>query len=231
MEKNKLIVLSLGGSIIIPKSGFDIEFLKSFKNLILKFVKKGYRFIIVCGGGQTARSYQEMARGLNKLASDDVDWVGINATWLNACLMKTVFKEQAYSEVIENPTEKVAWKTPILIAGGWKPGFSTDYDAVELAKLYEIKKVINLSNISYICDKDPKKFKDAKKIEEMNWNDFRKIIGDKWIPGANLPFDPIASKLAQKLGLVLYFVNGTDLVEVEKAIAGNRFMGTVISGI
>jgi len=230
MEKNKLIVLSLGGSIIIPKSGFDINFLKSFKNLILKFVKKGYRFIIVCGGGQTARSYQEIAREFN-LSSDDVDWVGINATWLNSSLMKSVFKEQAYSEVIKNPTEKVAWKTPILIAGGWKPGFSTDYDAVELAELYNIKKVINLSNISYICDKDPKKFKDAKKIEEMSWNDFRKIIGDKWIPGANLPFDPIASKLAQKLGLILDFVNGTDLAEVEKAIAGSKFMGTVVSGV
>ena len=229
MEEDKIIVLSLGGSIIIPKSGFDIKFLKLFKNLILKFTKKGYRFIIVCGGGQTARSYQKTAKELNNLTSDDIDWVGIYSTWLNASLIKSVFKEQAYSEIIKNPTEKVNWKTPILIAGGWKPGFSTDYDAVKLAELYGVKKVINLSNIDYIYDKDPKKFKGAEKIQKIGWHDFRKIIGgDRWIPGTNLPFDPIASQTAQKLSLILYFIKGTDLAETEKAITGEKFKGTIV---
>ncbi len=229
-KNNKIIVLSLGGSIIISKQGFDVDFLKSFKNLILKFASRGYKFIIVCGGGQTARFYQEAAKGLSKLTSTDIDWVGIYATWLNACLIKSVFKDRAYSEIIKNPIKKIVYKAPILIAGGWKPGFSTDYDAVKLAELYGVKRVINLSNIDYIYNKDPKKFRDAKKIEKMSWGDFRKIIGDRWVPGANLPFDPIASKIAQKLDLVLYFVRGTDLTETKKAIIGEKFKGTIVGG-
>lgn len=241
MKNNKIIVLSLGGSVIIPKEGFNIDFLKLFKNTVLKFVDKGYKFIIVCGGGQTCRSYQKAAKdlarrpslrataeGLNKLTSDDVDWIGIYATWLNACLIKSVFKGQAHSEIINNPVKKIIWKKPILVAGGWKPGFSTDYDAVKLAELYGIKKVVNLSDIGYIYNKNPKKFKDAEKIKKISWADFRKLIGERWVPGANLPFDPVASKIAQKLSLTLYFVEGTNLAEVEKAIIGEKFKGTVI---
>lgn len=229
MDNKKMIILSLGGSIIIPREGFDIKFLNGFKKLISKFIKKGYKFGIVCGGGQTARLYQGTAGKLNKLDKDDFDEVGIYATWLNANLMKNVFKESAHTTIVKNPTKKINWENPILIAGGWKPGFSTDYDAVKLAKLYGVKKVINLSNIDYIYSKNPKKFSDAKKIKKIGWNSFCKIVGDKWKPGANLPFDPIASKEAKKNNLLLYFVKGTDLKEVEKAIMDKGFKGTIVS--
>ena len=38
--------------------------------------------------------------------------------------------------------------------------------------------------------------------------DFRKIVGDKWHPGLNAPFDPVASKMAEKLKMG--FVYGND---------------------
>ncbi|MFA5878240.1 MAG: UMP kinase [Candidatus Staskawiczbacteria bacterium] len=227
--KKEIIVISLGGSIIIPKTGFDVRFLKSFKELILKLTKKGYKFIIVCGGGQTARSYQKIARELSNLTPAGIDWIGIYATWLNASLLRGLFKERAHLDIVNDPTKKTTWKKPILIAGGWKPGFSTDYDAVKLAELYGVRKVINLSNIAYVFDKNPLDFKDAKKIKQTDWASFRKIVGEKWSPGANLPFDPVASKIAQKLKLILYFVKGTDLVEVEKSITGEKFDGTIIA--
>lgn len=228
MENDKVIILSLGGSIIIPKQGFNVKFLSNFKKLILKFINKGYRFGIVCGGGQTTRIYQKVADRLNKLTRDGLDEIGIYVTWLNAYLVKNIFREMAYTEVVKDPTEKVNWETPILIAGGWKPGFSTDYDAVKLAELYGVKKVINLSDIDYIYDRDPKKFSSAKKIKKISWSGFCKIVGNKWKPGVNLPFDPVASSEAQKNNLVLYFVKGTDLKEVEKAIMGKNFKGTIV---
>lgn len=228
MKNNKIIVLSLGGSIIIPKQGFDINFLSDFKKIILKLINNGYRFIIVCGGGQTARLYQKAAEKLSKLTRNDIDWTGIYATWLNGCLVKNIFKEAAHPAVIKNPLKKIVWKAPILIAGGWKPGFSTDYDAVKLARLYGAEKVINLSNVDYVYDKDPRKFSGAKKIKKMSWDDFRTIVGNTWIPGANLPFDPVASREAQKIGLTLHFVKGTNLREAEKAIIGRNFEGTIV---
>lgn len=228
-NKNPIIVLSLGGSLIAPKEGFDLQFLKGFKSLILKFVKKGCHFIIVCGGGQTARSYQAIARQLGELTAEDIDWIGIHATRLNAHFLRTIFRKWAHPIVVKDPTRKLQWTEPILIGSGWKPGWSTDYDAVKLAELYGAKVVLNLSNIEYVYDKDPRKFKNAKKLTKVSWADFRKIVGDKWNPGANLPFDPVASAEAEKAGLRVVVMKGNNLKEVEKAALGQKFKGTLIS--
>lgn len=218
----------MGGSLIAPKKGFDLEFLKGFKDLILKFVKKGARFIIVCGGGQTARSYQAIAREIGELEAEDIDWIGIHATRLNAHFMRAVFRRWAHPAVVKNPTRKLKWRESILIGAGWQPGCSTDFDAVKLAELYGAKLVINLSNIEYAYDKDPGKFSDARKLERVSWLEFRKIVGDKWEPGANLPFDPVASREAQKVGLTVAIMQGANLSEVAKAIKGEKFKGTII---
>lgn len=229
MPKNEIVVLSLGGSLIIPKDGFNLEFLKGFKNLILKFVKKGTRFIIVCGGGYTARFYQAIAKDIGELTPEDIDWIGIHSTRLNAHFMRTIFRQWAHPIVVKDPTRKLQWTEKILVGSGWKPGWSTDYDAVKLAELYGAKLVINLSNVAYVCDKDPKKFSDAKKLEKISWANYRKIVGDKWSPGANWPFDPVASKEAEKMKLQVIVMDGTNLLEVEKAIGGKKFKGTVIA--
>lgn len=229
MLKNEIFVLSLGGSLIAPKDGFDLEFLKGFKSLILKFVKKGARFIIVCGGGQTARSYQAIAREIGELEAEDIDWIGIHATRLNAHFMRTVFRRWAHPIVVKDPTRKLQWKEKILVGSGWQPGCSTDFDAVKLAELYGAKLVINLSNIAYVCDKDPKKFPNAKKLEKISWANYRKIVGDKWSPGANWPFDPVASKEAEKMKLKVIVMDGANLQEVEKAIGGKKIKGTIIN--
>ena len=224
----KTIVISLGGSVIIPKEGFNVNFLKGFKKLILSVIGK-YKFIIVCGGGQTARSYQKIARDLGELNSEDLDWIGIHATRLNGHLLRTIFRKYAHPAVVKYPLIKQNWKKPLMFAAGWKPGFSTDYDAVLLAKKYGADTVINLSNIDYVYDKDPRINKDAKKLENINWNEFQKIVGSKWIPGANLPFDPVASVLAKKNKMKVLFVKGDNLQEVRKAIQGKKIKGTVIS--
>ena len=54
----KPIIISLGGSIVVPDK-IDYNFLKKFRALILKHVKKGKRFVLICGGGATARLYQK----------------------------------------------------------------------------------------------------------------------------------------------------------------------------
>ena len=126
------------------------------------------------------------------------------------------------------PLKNVKTKKNIIIASGWKPGWSTDYVAVLLAKQFEAKEILNLSNISHIYDKDPKKFMDAKKLFEVSWKDYRKIIGDKWIPRLNSPFDPIASKEAEKSGVMVAVLKGTDLNNVENYLQGQAFKGTII---
>ena len=89
--------------------------------------------------------------------------------------------------------------------------------------------MINLSNIDYVYDKDPRKHKDAKKIKEIVWSDFRKIVGDEWDPGMSVPFDPVASKLAQRAKLEVIIANGKKLKNLEKIFDGQAFVGTRVS--
>ena len=223
----RIVVISLGGSIIVPDK-INVEFLKGFKKLITDFVEKGNKAIIVCGGGKTARLYQNAASKISSLRMEDVDWMGIHATRLNAQLIKALFLNIVDERIIHNPNKKVDFKEKVLIAAGWKPGWSTDYDAVRLAHNFNVKTVINISDVPYIYDKEPKNNHDAKPIKNISWKNFRKMVGDEWDPGLNVPFGPIASKEAEKLGIKVLVV-GTDLENLKNLLEGKDFKGTVIS--
>lgn len=231
MKHEQIYVLSVGGSLVVPKTGIDTKFLQDFKKLIVKHTKLGRRFVIVVGGGTTARNYQDAARRVGKLTRDDIDWLGIHATRMNGHLMRTVLRDVAHPIMIKDPTRPIgAWKAPVLVAAGWKPGWSTDYVATRLAKKVGATTIANLSNIDYVYDKDPNKFKDAKKIEQISWKAFRKMVGDVWDPGMNVPFDPIASKLAEQQKMHVAIVNGTNIKNLDRLLSGKTFEGTKIEG-
>ena len=222
----KTIVISLGGSLIVPH-GIDIDFLKKFKAIIEKFIKENYKFVIYCGGGRLARDVQQAASKVTRLTSNDLDWLGIQATKLNAELIKKILKNNAEDFIVDNPNDKIIFKKNVLIAAGWVPGWSTDNDAVLLAKNLGIREIINMSNVAFIYDKDPRNTKDAKKIKKISWNDFTKLTSNKWKSGMNTPFDPVASRQAQKLGMRVCVI-GKDLKNLENLLKGRKFRGTII---
>ncbi|MDX8400245.1 MAG: hypothetical protein R8K20_08345, partial [Gallionellaceae bacterium] len=88
----KTYVISLGGSIIVPNGSIDVGYLKKFKKFIESRVKKGDSFVIITGGGGVAREYQRAARSVTDLTRDDLDWLGIHATRINAHLLRTIFR-------------------------------------------------------------------------------------------------------------------------------------------
>ena len=200
---------------------------RNFKLIIEKFVKKGFKFVIICGGGKIARNLQQTASKISNATEKDLDRLGIYATRYNAMLVRGIFNEYAQESVISNPNEKISFRNSIIIAAGWKPGFSTDYDAVLLAKNLKIREVINMSNVDCVYDKDPNKHRNAKKIERINWDGFRKLISGKWKAGMNAPFDPVAAKEAQKLKIKVKII-GNDLKNLQNLLNGKKFRGTVI---
>lgn len=223
------VVISLGGSLIIPDGGINHQFLEHFKDLIVSEIKKGKRFIIVAGGGAICRHYQNAAKQIGPINPEDVDWLGIHVTHLNAHLLRTIFRGYSHLKVITHYDKKEEVKEPITVAAGWKPGHSTDYDAVRHAVSYGADTVINLSNISYVYNKDPNKNGDARPLKKISWDKFRDLVGDTWDPGANHPFDPIASKQAQKAGIKVVVMNGKNLPNFKNFLDGKEFEGTVIS--
>lgn len=231
MIKNNLnkqtYILSVGGSLICPDE-VDAEFLKKFRNLILKKVKQGNKFYIICGGGKINNRYNEAAQKITKISDVNLDWIGIYASRFNAQLIRTIFGDLAYQEIIIDPTKKIKTAKPIVIGAGYKPGWSTDYDAVMIAKVSGAKTVINLSNIDYAYTDDPKVNPEAKPIKNTSWKEFRKIVGDEWKPRMNKPFDPIASKLAEKNKIKVIIMNGRNLENFAKCLEGGKFIGTVI---
>ncbi len=220
-------IISLGGSVIVPDE-IDVNFLRGFKTLIEQQIKKGDKFVLITGGGRTSRRYSEAAKNLGELNHDDLDWLGIHSTRLNAHLIRTILRKVAHPEIITNPHKPISTNKGVILAAGYRPGWSTDYDAVLLAQKYKADTVMNLSNIDYVYDKNPKKHRDAKPIKNISWKEFRKIVGNKWDPGLNLPFDPIASRLAQNLKLKVVVMNGNSLANIKNFLSGKPYKGTVI---
>lgn len=232
MAYSDRIVLSIGGSLIVPNGGIDTKFLIKLNKFIRNQLAKNNnrQFFLVIGGGQIARHYRDAGEDVikHKLTKDDLDWLGVHATRLNAQLLRTIFRDIAHPFIIKHYEIIRKVSEPVVVAAGWKPGWSTDFDAVLLCDDYNVKEVVNLSNIKKVYDKDPNKFKNAKPIDEMNWKDFRKLVGDKWVPGMHAPFDPVAAQKAEELGVKVVVLSGHDFKNLENYFNDKNFEGTVI---
>lgn len=221
-------VLSLGGGVMVPDK-IDTAFLSGFKDLIFSLVKEGRRFIIMCGGGQTSRSYRDAAKKVAGPTEEDLDWVGISATKLNAELLRAVLSGHAHPRVIE-PDKPPRPDKPIMVSSGYLPGRSTDYGTVLLAKHFRSDTVYNLTNVDYVYTGDPKKTKDIEPIPRTTWGELKKFTPPDWSPGMYTPFDPVAAKLARELKMKVIVINGKNIPNLRACLTGQDFKGTVIGG-
>jgi uridylate kinase len=226
------IIFSIGGSLVAPESGIDTNFLHRLNTFIRDQIARNpeRQFFLVIGGGSTARHYRDAGREVvgHELSVDDMDWLGIHATKLNAHLVRTIFRDIAHPYVLKHYEIIRKVTEPVVVAAGWKPGCSTDYDAILLCQDYGVRTVINLTNIKQVYDKDPRKFPDAKAYDKMTWDQMRALVGDTWDPGMHAPFDPIAAKKAQELGVRVVVMNGDNFENVENYLNNKPFVGTVI---
>lgn len=224
-------VISLGGSIVAPDR-VDYDFLRDFRSALDEHLAadSARKIILVVGGGAPARDYQRAYRELagDAVDRDEQDWIGIAATHLNGQLLRAVFRTHCPDPLVTDPTAPIEFRGRVLVAAGWKPGFSTDYDAVVLAERFGAAEVINLSNIERVYTADPRTNPSARPIDRIDWEGFRKIVGDVWNPGANLPFDPVAAKKAAELHLRVSVAAGRDIRNLKSILEGKPFSGTLI---
>ena len=226
-----LHVISLGGSLIVPQD-IDTAFLSSFKQFIIRRIEEGDRFILVAGGGRTARKYQDAAAQVSGIDNEEKDWLGTHSTRMNAHLLRTIFKLWANPVVIKDYDDEylssISFEEKILVGAGWKPGWSTDYVTVLIAKYFKAKSVINLSNTTHVYSEDPRVNPQAKKYYSISWKDFRELVGSTWDPGMSAPFDPIASKEAEKNKLRIVIMDGKNITNINDYLDDKKFVGTIV---
>ncbi len=220
--KKEIVIVKLGGSRVV-KQKIDVVFIKRFKELLESFLFK-HRFVVVCGGGQVCRTYQAAARVLEVISNQDLDMIGIKATELNAELIRAVFGELAYPKVINNYHSAQRFND-VIVASGSEPGHSTDYCAAMFARRYKSKILINITDVPYIYDSDPKLNPEAKPLDKINVKGYLKIIGNEFQPGMNVPFDPLAAKAIHKF---LQVVNVATIEDIEAYLKGENFHGTIL---
>ena len=226
--KKGVIIISLGGSLIIPDK-IDIKFLKEFKKIIQKNTKK-YKFIIICGGGSVARKYIYGLRDLNineKLQS----FAGISATRMNARFMNYIFNINPKKGIPHKlkTLKKYIKKQDIIFCGAleYQPNQTSDSTAAEIAQKFK-SDFINLTNIAGLYNKNPLKHKNAKFIPEISWKEFDKMANKtKFKPGQHFVLDQTASKIILKNKIKTYIL-GKNLNNLDNLLNNKKFKGTVI---
>ena len=226
----KIQVLDLGGSIVAPEV-IDTDFLKRMRDFLVSWLEEDRerRIILIIGGGAPARKYQQAYRGTDEEPSaEELDWIGIMATRLNAQLVKAVMGDWCRDPVVTDPTAVKTMSGRVLVAAGWKPGWSTDYDAVLLAETFGAGTILNLSNIKKVYTADPRLDPEARPLDALSWEEYQRMCGDTWTPGKNTPFDPVATKKARELRLKVIAADGKDLENLGRIFKEEEFVGTVI---
>ncbi len=224
MEK---VVLSLGGSLIVPDK-IDYDFLKKFKKVILKHKNK--KFIIVVGGGSTARRYiNALAKGGLSIRVRSIMGVGI--TRLNAKFLAYFFGDITNKTLPSSlkDVKNLANKNRAVIAGAlrFEENNTSDGTAAQIANHFKVN-FINMTNVKGLYDKDPRKYKDAKLIKKISINEFYKIATRmKYEPGQHFVLDQHAATIIKKNNIKTFII-GPDLRNFENLVTGRRFIGTEI---
>jgi uridylate kinase len=228
--KKKVIVMSLGGSLIIP-GDVDYKFLLKFKQLILK-QSKHYKFIIVCGGGSIARKYIYAIKEIG-LNTDFQSFAGISATRMNARFMSYFFKmdqEMGIPHTLKTVKEYIKQRDVVFCGAlEYKPNQTSDSTAVEIARAFNTE-FINLTNVQGLHDKNPFEYKNAKFIPRISWADFDKMANkEKFKPGQHFVLDQTASKMIKQHRITTYIL-GPKMNQLDNLLDNKPFEGTVIQG-
>lgn len=223
------LVLSLGGSLIFQDS-IDYNYIKDLKNLLLKYSKKT-KFIIVVGGGKTARTYIEP---LSKegLSVKEQSLTGIRITRLNARFMHKFFGKNPGSKIPKSLKEvdSILKKNNIVFCGSlrYKADNTSDGTAAEIAA-YLKTNFVNLTNVNGLYTKDPRKHKDARFIPEISFGNFFKMADFAYKPGQHFVLDQSAARIIKKHRIKTIIMNGKNLKNFENFLNNKKFIGTVIN--
>ncbi len=227
-EKREDLVISIGGSILLPEEE-DIAELSSLAETLEKNGQER-RLYLVVGGGRTARRYIKWGRALGA-DEGTLDELGIKTSRLNARLLIIALDEDIYPVPAENFDEAITAGNhySMVTMGGTHPGHTTDAVAAMLAERLNADRLINATSVDGVYTADPKKEKSAKKLKELGFDELIDIVSkEEGGAGPNVVFDPLAAKIIKRAEIKTYIVDGRNLQALENAIEDEEFEGSKI---
>jgi uridylate kinase len=223
------VVVSLGGSVIVPDDQDDV-FLKRFSEMIEGLCER-YQIYLVCGGGKIARYYISVGRSLGR-SEFQLDELGIMATRLNASLVAQALGDRSAGKV---PTEimeahRLERKGKVVVMGGTVPGHTTDAVSAMLAKEVRAVRIINGTSVDAAFTADPRKNPHAERLSKISHQQLFELVNvGLHGAGPSNVFDRLGAQIARDNGIDIYIVNGRNLDEMRAAIEGRPIKGTVVS--
>ena len=230
------IVIKIGGSLLFKKnSEVNIDKIKELYNIVQN--EEIYKIsAIVCGGGVIARNYINAFRKF-KVNESLCDIIGIEVSRINARILLGAFGEKAYPVVPKNMEElaKALITQKLIIMGGIQPGQSTTSVALEVAEYSRLERVVILTDVDGIYDKDPKTHKDAKLLDTITPKQLQSIIlnnfdNNQALAGEYRIFDLVSLQILKRSKIKVRLISGQNLQEFKKFINGSKdIFGTEIS--
>ena len=225
----KVVVISLGGSLIVPED-IDITFLRKFRE-ILKKHQKEYKFVVVCGGGSIARKYIAALKQAG-IKEKFQSFSGIAVTRINARFLTYLFNKDA-NEGIPHDMKHVRsllTKNEIVFCGALRYAQNQTSDSTSAQLAHYLKtNFVNLTNVYGLYNKNPQKYKNAKLIPKISWQKFYKMANKtKFQPGQHFVLDQTAARIILKHKIKTYII-GKDLKQLENMLQGKKFRGTIIN--
>jgi len=233
--KYRRVLLKLSGEIFGGKLkyGLDPEIIDSIAKEIQKVREKGVQIAVVVGGGNIFRGLAGSSAGMDRATGD---YMGMLATVINALALQDALERMGVYARVQTAIEMRQIAEPfirrkairhmekgrivILAAGTGNPYFSTDTTAALRAAELDADVIIKATKVDGVYDKDPMKFKNAKKyttlpsIEILNKG--LKVM------------DSTAASLCMDNKIPIIVLNLLKNGNIEKAVMG-RQVGTLVT--
>lgn len=182
----KRILLKVSGEALAGEQGTGINtsVLKQIAKDVAEVHREGVQIGLVIGGGNIFRGVAASAEGMDRASSD---YMGMLATVINSLALQDALEKQgvptrvqsaiAMAEIAEPYIRRKAIrhleKNRLVIfgAGTGNPFFTTDTAAALRAMEISAEVIMKATKVDGIYDKDPKKHKDAKKFDQIEYID------------------------------------------------------------
>ena len=201
-----------------------------YADLLKEMKEMGHEIVVVVGGGKLARDFISIAKDLG-LEEEAQDVIAISVSRIFALLLVKTLGDLGSQNVpltVDNAAKYLGTgKIPVM--GGLKPGMTTDTVAVIVAERINADLIIKGTDQDGVYNKDPRKHKDAFKLENLSLEDLTNVFSErKHKAGIHQIIDPETVKILKDKKMKLIILNGFKPENVLAAINGES-VGTVIN--